>query len=156
MITETIHGMPSNDHTFSYLMKSLFGIPNSGHELRPRCFLCGKYRSGSRRRSGFSAFICSRPTCEQSLKTMVLPNELRENQITLEVHHYMHGNASVCKAEPPSDVAELSDEMDRKLAEMPDNKPGRVTRSRTRRQLNVSHDGTPPLVRVSTKPTLQP
>lgn len=86
---------------------------------------------------------------------MVLTNEFRENQITFEVHHYMHGNASVCKAEPTSDVAELSVEMAHKLVEMPDNKPGRVTRSMVRRQPNVSHDGPPPPVRAATKPTLQ-
>jgi hypothetical protein len=154
MVTDNIHGMPCNDHKISRLLKSLVGVQDCGRDLRPRCLLCGKVRSTGHRRGGMSAFICSRPACDQLLKTIIPSNEPSGKQIILEVHHYLHDNASLCKGEAASDAAELSGQTAEKWVEMPDNKSRRVTRAMTR-QLNASHYESPPLVRAFTKPTLQ-
>ena len=148
--------MFQNDRKVSNLVKAIMGTQHDlgKRDLRPRCVLCGKARSGRHRGDGALAKICSRPGCDSYLKN-ILPNEqLLEKLVVLEVHHYFHeqcgSNIDLLQptvAEAPGDSAA------EKRAEMPDHRPRRVTRAMTR-QSAINHDEGPPLYRRFNKPTL--
>jgi hypothetical protein len=148
--------MLNNNRRASSFIKAFVGaqdIPNI-RELRPRCVLCGKARSGRHRENGPLAKICSRPGCDSFLKSKFPNEESLEKLIVLEVHHYFHGEAgSNVDLAQPTPVELSGDNTAEKRVEMPDNKSRRVTRAMTRRRKANDHE-CPPLYRRFNKPTL--
>jgi len=145
-----------NDRYMYDLLRTLFGVDKNTHSKdwnKSTCLLCGKRRSRDHSRRGVSSIICSRPGC---ISTHAL--KLPEESGTLEIHHYFH---YVPVSQVPPDVAELSGgpveqgSIRSSSIENVDHASRVVTRSMRRRQQELSGE-TPPIVRKSTKPTLQP
>ena len=148
--------MLKNDHKVSEMVKAMFGaqaIPGP-REMRPRCVLCGKARSGRHRHIGALTKICSRPACQSHLKSAIPDGESLEKLFVLEVHHYFHDEAEMNTMVAQPMLAELSsDNATKKRVEMPESAFRRVTRAMTR-QYESSDGECPPVVRRDKKPTL--
>ena len=144
------------DHKVSNLVKAIMGAQQDlgKRDLRPRCVLCGKARSGRHREGGALAKVCSRPGCDSYLRSILPTEESLEKLVVFEVHHYFHKeSAANIKTTQPTIAEAPGGSGTENRAEMADNGSHRVTRAMSRQSM-VGHEECPPLFHRFKKPTL--